>query len=259
MATLTVDNTNVGPDGEGDVDASTNFEDWLKSKGAQQTLITKLIQNKITIDILREIDVEEINGMASDLQLSTLEKVTFRNIIKNLPHQTLHAVVDPEERKAILNMQKKLKLIEISMTNINDTKKKIENEVAKCTKSISTSYDMLVDQLTKQKEALSIQLKKIADQKLNELQKRYELMKNNSLTTTTHINYCRSAINKKIDLMAIDQRKEHILKRGKTVQDFEITDQNNALITDCNIDFVADTDKVITTIKQFGHFKSIPV
>eukprot|EP01084_Bolivina_argentea_P302456 522055_1 len=145
------------------------------------------------------------------------------------------------------------------MTNINDTKKKIENEVAKCTKSISTSYDMLVDQLTKQKEALSIQLKKIADQKLNELQKRHELMKKNSLATTTHINYCRSAINKKIDLMAIDQRKEHILKRGKTVQDFEITDQNNALITNCNINFFADTDKVTTAIKQFGHFKSIPV
>eukprot|EP01084_Bolivina_argentea_P100020 179684_1 len=256
-------NTDVNGEGQLDInEESCDFSQWLKNKGVQKSLRDKMIQNGLdSMDVLSEIDrddKDEINKLSSELNLTTIEKLKFKSILKQIPMQSLNIMVDPQERKAILEMKQKLQKIQQSITNINQAKKNIANEVSKCSKLITTTYDNIADKLMKQKEASLTQLKTISDNKVNLLDEKYKLMLQNADVVTSHINNCYGAINKKIDLIAIDTRKENILKLAKAVDDIDIIDENNPLVVNYGIDMVCNTSKVNRAIDEVIHFVSIP-
>eukprot|EP01084_Bolivina_argentea_P249272 417208_1 len=255
-----VDGTNNN--GEGKIDADNNFEEWLKSQKVSNSLITKIKEFGMdSIEMLREIDTndaEQMKNIGNEMNLTSIERIKFKVIVKNIPRHKLNTVIDPKEREAILEMEKKLKAIKTSMTNLDGAKKEVQNETEKCCQLITATYEEIVNKVIARKEILLQEAKAISNKKFVSLEKAYEEMKANSVIATTHIDSCYEAINKRIDLTAIDQRKENILKVAKIVNVMNIIDKNNVLIKDCNIDFNCNVNTITDVINKSGNFLSVP-
>eukprot|EP01084_Bolivina_argentea_P142621 250550_1 len=249
--------------GEGNIDPSTNFTEWLQSKGAKQELIDKMLAMDMdSIDVLREIDLDDpeaIKQISKELNLNYSQTCKFKAIIRSISNSKLNVIVDPDERKAILQMKDKLKQIQLSITNIDECKKNIQNEVQRCTKLISITYDNIAQTASKRKEMLLVELKSIVDDKINELNKTYEIMKKNSISTSLKIDTCYGKINKKIDLMHVEERKRNILKISKIVYNLDIIGKDDNLVDACNINFVCNSNKAINDINNSGHFASVSI
>eukprot|EP01084_Bolivina_argentea_P301014 519188_1 len=151
--------------GENELD---EFAEYLNSKDISKNTIQKLIQNELTtIDLLRAIEYD-LDDVCKECGINVIQKVKLRKAINDLNSNKI--IVDTQETKAILQMERKLKTLQNSIITIDDTKQKIDEQIDNHTEIIQSTFKEFHELLNKRQTILIDKLKQIGRIQKNKLQ-----------------------------------------------------------------------------------------
>eukprot|EP01084_Bolivina_argentea_P252558 423934_1 len=210
-----------GEDNVNDIDESSQFYQWMMEQKTKPSVIKKLIKlGYDSIDMIQSIEMEDVAEIVNEANLKGSEKINFKMIIKNLSNQ--HSFVDPEETKAIIQMEKKLKAINDSIQLIAETETKIDEQVANHIKIIEKTFKEFNNELNKRKTELINKLNKCANDKKNKLKNASKKLNQQSNLSKQQINSCHKSLKKAIEITQIEERKKGIIKIAKYINNVKI-------------------------------------
>eukprot|EP01084_Bolivina_argentea_P039342 72703_1 len=236
-----------------DQDEDDEFYQWMLSKdggNAKRPLINKLIETGIdSMEMLESIE-EEFDTLVKEMNLTTVQRIKLKAIIKNLP--TKHTVTDKEETDAIMTMQRKVTLIQNAINLVADTKQNIDEEVLNHTKTINSTFKQFHELLNKRELELISKLNKIANEKKNNLEDASKTLNQQSTQSQQKLTQCHTRLKKSIGLDGIETRKQEILKIAKDIDNMNVVTKDDSVISNNKIDITLDETLIIETINTFG-------
>eukprot|EP01084_Bolivina_argentea_P082681 149699_1 len=226
------------------------FTEYLTSKGVSNITIQKLIQNELTtIALLRAIE-HDLDEVCKECGINVIQKVKLRKAMNDLNSNKI--IIDTQETKAMLQMESKLKSLQNSIITIDDTKQKIDKEIANHTEIIQSTFTEF-HELLNQREALLIEkLAHIGRDKKNKLQNLSTTTAQQSITSEKTLNSCRKKLNKSIEFDEIETRKKDILKIAEEFDNIKVVTKEDPEINDNKINLKLDKKLMVKTISSFG-------
>eukprot|EP01084_Bolivina_argentea_P057770 105532_1 len=256
MANQSAEGTEYNGENKLDDSEDTEFYKWMIANSAKPKLIKALVENEYdTIDILRELQGKdnEIDEVANACGLKHAQKLNLKAVIKRIPLNTFHNVIDKEEREAILTIDEKLKLISQSLERLKNTKNIIDEHVTNGRQFIEKSFDNINQALNSRKTFLIEQLNKMANNEKHELDKQHKILHKHLQDTQQKSSECHKSLRKALQLQQIDNRKKNILSAAKSVKNIKIVQNNDPLLTNYkNMTINCDSTKLLKAINNFS-------
>eukprot|EP01084_Bolivina_argentea_P102139 183032_1 len=237
-----------------------NFEQWMIDNGAKPTLIKVLVDNEIdSIDILRQLkgNPDDIDAIATTCNLNIVQKLKLKAIIEKIPYE--YNIIDKEEREAILNIESKIKSIQQSIQTISDTKDRIEDNIQNQKQIIENTFNDIFKVLNDRKETLITELTDIGNAKKQSLEKQKQMQQKHSLFSKEKLSESRLELRKPLQLQQIDARKQKLLSIANEVENIEIIQPNNSLITNYETNVTLNSNELIELLERFGSISLIPI
>eukprot|EP01084_Bolivina_argentea_P164351 285730_1 len=206
---------------------------------------------------LRKCDILElIDEINKDLQeskkykkVSVVKKNKFADIISKyvdeqnvaLPNDanivntnpSLHAIVDKEERHAIIALSNRIAKIGSSILSVSTTIKDVEKTAKLCESEINQVFSLEMSKLDKRKRILLNELDKIGEDKKNKLRQQAEDLKNKLNDTKALHTQMNVVLKKPIALNDVDKRKQLIVEKCNTEENkqFNTNPNTNSCVT----------------------------
>eukprot|EP01084_Bolivina_argentea_P109012 194847_1 len=217
-------------DGEDKPGNDSEFVNWLHSQNAG-ILVEKLLAGGVdSMEMLKAIEAEPLNQVATDLNLTTIQKAKLNLLFREIPNklyeqQAVH-IADKEEINAVVEMVEKLASVEKVMNDIDNKKQKLKQDELYLTQNIEQKFDALQNLLQKKKKHMLNKLNQISQEKTESLNQISNRLSEQYNFTKQQIKVSRGKLESHINFIDIETRKQQILKIAENIKNMEIAPQN---------------------------------
>eukprot|EP01083_Nonionella_stella_P056821 149437_1 len=233
-------------------EGESEFNNWLRSHGANSQLIAKITAAFNSIDELRLVEDDQMNDVMQELNIKkALQKIKFKYVCGKAKADMTQNAPSKVERKAIQEMQQNVKGFEKALHDGDVIKKSIDDEVLERSKEIESTFNRLSSILSKRKADLLRQLNAIANAHKEKISARQKPMNDEHHSAQTSLMKCRKMIGKATALKDMDEREENILKMAKTIAEMH---ENMVQISsdEYRMNVSMNTNELISKINEFG-------
>ena len=158
-------------------EGAIGFAEWLTNEvGVSNDCYQRLISYGCdSISMLKACSLSDIEDISHDASIEKIDKLKLKVMIKQMSEcdHSKHLIIGMEERRAMLEIDEKIKVFEQIIERIehNETNHIVE-ESKKCQTEINKTFEKLYDSLKIRQNCLLNKLQQITKDKKNELTQR---------------------------------------------------------------------------------------